>query len=122
MESIRNTKEPGHFCPDLGKDRNVLAPQLAEALNKCGFIERSGQGVNLMIEQAVRHTKPLPDFSRSAAHEVFLSLAGTVQNPAFLRFMDKLGEDHISPLHATPRASDACIRPSPYLRSFRCVA
>lgn len=68
----------------------------AEALNRCGFIERSGQGVNLMIEQAVRQTKPLPDFSRSAAHEVFLTLAGTVQNPAFLRYIERLGEDALS--------------------------
>jgi predicted HTH transcriptional regulator len=67
-----------------------------EALNRCGFIERSGQGVNLMIEQAVRQTKPLPDLSKSAAHEVFLVLAGTVPNPAFLRFIERLGEDALS--------------------------
>ncbi len=64
--------------------------------DRCGFIERSGQGVNLMIERAVRQTKPLPDFSRSAAHEVFLTLSGTVKNPAFLRFIERLGEDALS--------------------------
>jgi len=51
-----------------------------------------------MIEQAVRQTKPLPDFSRSAAHEVFLILSGTIQNPAFLRFIERLGEDALSRL------------------------
>ena len=76
----------------IADQQNPRNRRLAEALNRCGFIERSGQGVNLMIEQAIRQTKPLPDFSRSAAHEVFLTLAGTVQNPVFLRYIECLGE------------------------------
>lgn len=92
---------PGGFPPgvteeNIADQQNPRNRRLAEALNRCGFIERSGQGVNLMIEQAVRQTKPLPDFSRSAAHEVFLILAGTVQNPAFLRYIEQLGEDALS--------------------------
>jgi ATP-dependent DNA helicase RecG len=92
---------PGGFPPgvtqeNIADQQNPRNRRLAEALNRCGFIERSGQGVNLMIEQAVRQTKPLPDFSRSAAHEVFLTLAGTVQNPAFLRFIERLGEDALA--------------------------
>ncbi len=92
---------PGGFPPGITQEniadqQNPRNRRLAEALNRCGFIERSGQGVNLMIEQAVRQTKPLPDFSKSAAHVVFLTLAGTVQNPAFLRFIERLGENAIS--------------------------
>ncbi len=92
---------PGGFPPGITPEnivdqQNPRNRRLAEALNRCGFIERSGQGVNLMIEQAVRQTKPLPDFSRSAAHEVVLTLSGTVQNPAFLRFIERLGEDALS--------------------------
>ena len=92
---------PGGFPPgvtqeNIADQQNPRNRLLAEALNRCGFIERSGQGVNLMIEQAIRQTKPLPDFSRSAAHEVFLTLAGTVQNPAFLRFIEQLGEDALA--------------------------
>jgi len=92
---------PGGFPPgitpeNIADQQNPRNRRLAEALNRCGFIERSGQGVNLMIEQAVRQTKPLPDFSRSASHEVFLTLAGTVQNPAFLRFLERIGEDSLS--------------------------
>jgi ATP-dependent DNA helicase RecG len=92
---------PGGFPPGITREniadqQNPRNRRLAEALNRCGFIERSGQGVNLMIEQAVRQTKPLPDFSKSAVHEVFLTLAGTVQNPAFLRFIERLGEDALS--------------------------
>ena len=92
---------PGGFPPGITPE-NIADQQhprnrrLAEVLNWCGFIERSGQGVNLMIENAVRQTKPLPDFSKSAGHEVSLVLAGTVQNPSFLRYIQRLGEDALS--------------------------
>jgi ATP-dependent DNA helicase RecG len=88
---------PGGFPPGITAS-NVLDQQnprnrrLAEALAKCGLIERSGQGVNLMFESAVRQGKPLPDFSGSSAHEVRLVLEGTVRSPAFVRFMERLGE------------------------------
>ena len=81
---------------NIADQQNPRNRRLAEALNKCGLIERSGQGVNLMIEQAVRQTKPLPDFSASLGHEVSLILNGVVQNPAFLRYIDRLGEDALS--------------------------
>lgn len=92
---------PGGFPPGITQEniadqQNPRNRRLAEALKRCGFIERSGQGVNLMIERAVRQTKPLPNFSRSASHEVFLILAGTIQNPAFLRFIERLGEDALT--------------------------
>lgn len=69
--------------------------RLAEVLGKCGLIERSGQGLNLMVESAVRQSKPLPDFAGSSAHEVRLRLAGTVQDPAFIRFLERLGEERL---------------------------
>lgn len=90
---------PGITLENIADQQNPRNRRLAEALNRCGFIERSGQGVNLMIERAVRQTKPLPDFSRTAAHEVFLTLVGTVQNPAFLRYIERLGEDALSRFH-----------------------
>ncbi|MCU0749361.1 MAG: putative DNA binding domain-containing protein [Akkermansiaceae bacterium] len=87
---------PGITLENIADQQNPRNRRLAEALSRCGFIERSGQGVNLMIERAIRQTKPLPDFSRSATHEVFLALAGAIQNPAFLRFIERLGEDALS--------------------------
>lgn len=87
---------PGITLENIADQQNPRNRRLAEALNRCGFIERSGQGVNLMIERAIRQTKPLPDFSASSGHEVRLTLAGTVQNPAFIRFLEKLGEDQLS--------------------------
>lgn len=75
--------------------QNPRNRRLAEALGKCGLIERAGQGLDLMVESAVRQSKPLPDFAGSSAHEVRLTLAGTVQDPAFIRFLERIGEERL---------------------------
>ena len=92
---------PGGFPPGITLE-NVLDQQnprnrrLAEAFARCGLIERSGQGVNVMFERAVRQSKPLPDFVGTAPHEVRLALRGDVTNPAFLRFLEGVGEETLS--------------------------
>jgi ATP-dependent DNA helicase RecG len=91
---------PGGFPLGITPD-NILDQQnprnrrLAEALARCGLIERAGQGLNLMVESAIRQSKPLPDFSGSSAHEVRLTLEGTVQDPAFLRYLERVGEQRL---------------------------
>jgi len=89
---------PGGFPAGVTPE-NVLDQQnprnrrLAEALGRCGLIERAGQGVNLMIERSVSQSKPLPNFSGTAMHEVRLTLSGEVTSPAFLRFLERVGAD-----------------------------
>jgi ATP-dependent DNA helicase RecG len=89
---------PGGLPPGITPE-NIIDQQyprnrrLAEALGRCGLIERSGQGLNLMMESAVRQGKPLPSFAGTAVHEVRLTLEGGVRNPAFVRFMERLGEE-----------------------------
>lgn len=91
---------PGGFPPGVSPE-NVLDQQyprnrrLAETLARCGLVERSGQGMNIMFEHCVRQAKPLPDFTGSAPHEVRLQLRGTVGNPAFVRFLEKLGSERL---------------------------
>lgn len=91
---------PGAFPLGITPD-NILDQQnprnrrLAEALAKCGLIERAGQGLNLMVENAIRQSKPLPDFTGTSAHEVRLTLAGTVQDPDFIRFLERVGEERL---------------------------
>ena len=86
---------PGITPENIIDEQNPRNRRLAEALGKCGLIERSGQGLNLMVESAVRHSKPLPSFSGTAPHQVRLTLEGGVRNPAFARFMERLGEDKL---------------------------
>ncbi len=75
--------------------QNPRNRRLAEALAKCGLIERSGQGMNLMFESAIRQGKALPSFAGTSAHEVRLTLHGTIASPAFVRFIERLGEEKL---------------------------
>jgi ATP-dependent DNA helicase RecG len=94
------TVSPGGFPPGITPE-NILDQQnprnrrLAEALAKCGLIERSGQGMNLMFESAIRQGKALPDFTGTSDYEVRLTLHGMVTSPEFVRFIERLGEDRI---------------------------
>jgi ATP-dependent DNA helicase RecG len=84
---------PGITPSNILDQQNPRNRRLAEALGKCGLIERSGQGMNLMFERAIRQGKPLPSFAGTSRHEVRLTLEGKVRNPAFVRFMERLGEE-----------------------------
>lgn len=87
---------PSGITPDnIIDQQNPRNRRLAEALARCGLIERSGQGMNLMVETAVRQGKPLPSFAGTAAHEVRLTLEGGIRNPAFVRFMERLGDERL---------------------------
>ena len=92
---------PGGFPTGITPD-NIIDKQfprnrrIAESFLRCGLVERAGQGANLMLVEAVYDSKPLPDYSRSDAHEVFLTLRGEMQDPAFIRFLAKLETDRAS--------------------------
>ena len=86
---------PGVTPANILDQQNPRNRRLAEALAKCGLIERSGQGVNLMFESAVRQGKALPSFAGTSAHEVRLTLHGAVTSPAFVGFIERLGEEKL---------------------------
>lgn len=84
---------PGITSENIIDQQNPRNRRLAEALAKCGLIERSGQGMNLIFESAIRQGKPLPSFAGTSAYEVRLTLEGMVKSTAFVRFMERLGEE-----------------------------
>jgi ATP-dependent DNA helicase RecG len=49
--------------------------------------------MNLIYEELIKHSKPTPDFARSDHYQVGLTLYGTVQDPAFVRFVEKVGKE-----------------------------
>jgi ATP-dependent DNA helicase RecG len=51
--------------------------------------------MNLMFESAIRQGKALPSFAGTSPHEVRLTLHGTVASPAFVRFIERLGEEKL---------------------------
>ncbi len=75
---------------DRQKPRNR---RVAEIFTRCGLVERSGQGMNLIFEESIRQSKPAPDFSRTDQYQVGLSLFGTVEDPEFVRFVEKVGRE-----------------------------
>ena len=88
--------------PDGITPENILELQqprnrrLAEAFAKCGLVERAGQGMNLIFERAIRHSKPLPEFTGTSPREVRLTLHGNLTNPAFVRFLEKVGDERLA--------------------------
>ena len=93
-------ESPGGF-PEGITPENIRERQkprnrrIAEALARCGLVERSGQGMDLMFRQSVRQGKALPDPFRSDAHRVLLRLSGDVGDPRFLRFLEQIGEEKL---------------------------
>ena len=85
---------PNGVTPD-----NILDQQfprnrrLAEALAKCGLIERSGQGMNLMYESAIKQGKALPSLAGTTADLVRLTISGTLNSPEFVRYIEQLGAE-----------------------------
>ena len=94
-------REPGGFPPGVTPE-NMLwrqAPRnrrVAEVFAKCGLVERAGQGANLMFEQCIKESKPLPDFSDSDDYQVSVVLRGEVQDEQFLRFLQKIGQETLA--------------------------
>lgn len=92
---------PGGFPPGIAPE-NILWQQnprnrrIAEVLAKCGLVERAGQGFDLIYRECIRQSKPLPDFSRTDAHSVWLTLHGEIQDPEFLRFLEQIGQERMT--------------------------
>jgi len=91
-------ESPGGFPLGITVE-NILdrqAPRnrrIAETFARCGLVERSGQGMNLMFEESIRHGKLRPDFSGTDAYQVALTLHGQVQHPRFVRFLEEVGRE-----------------------------
>jgi ATP-dependent DNA helicase RecG len=87
---------PGGFPPDITMD-NILDRQsprnrrIADILARCGLVERSGQGMNLMFELSIKQSKALPDFKGTDRMHVRVTLDGLVQDPKLLTMMERIG-------------------------------
>jgi len=87
---------PGGFPPDITL-QNILDRQsprnrrIADILARCGLVERSGQGMNLMFELSVKQAKSLPDFKGTDRMHVRVTLNGLVQDPKLLAMMERIG-------------------------------
>jgi len=91
-------ESPGGFPPGITLE-NILDRQyprnrrIADLFAKCGLVERSGQGMNLIFEEAIRRGKLPPDFTGTDRYQVNLALQGQVQDPAFVLFLEKISRE-----------------------------
>lgn len=89
---------PGGFLPEVTPE-NILFCQsprnrrLAEALTRCGFADRSGQGADRMFAVSLQEGKRPPDFQRSTSSGVVVVLNGVVQDPAFITYLERITKE-----------------------------
>jgi ATP-dependent DNA helicase RecG len=92
---------PGGFPPGIN-EQNILWEQnprnrrIAEVLGKLGLVERAGQGFDLIYRTCIQQSKPLPDFSHTSEHSVWVTLHGQIQDPEFLRFLEEIGRERLA--------------------------
>lgn len=86
---------PGGF-PSGITEENIVYRQhprnrrIAEALQFCGLVERSGQGADRMYRVCIQEGKHRPDYSRSDGSQVCLALDGQIRDPRFVEYLDRL--------------------------------
>jgi len=92
---------PGGFPPGIDEanllwEQNPRNRRIAEVLGRCGLVERAGQGFDLIYRECIRYGKPLPDFSHTSEHSVWVTLHGEIRDPEFLRFLEEIGQERIA--------------------------
>jgi len=93
-------ESPGGFPTGITPD-NILDRQsprnrrIAEILALCGFVERAGQGMNLIYELSIKEAKPLPDFRGTDDNFVSITLSGLVLDKKMLLLINKIGNERL---------------------------
>lgn len=72
--------------------------QLADILKRCGYVERTGRGIDRIFARTVAAGRPLPDYSQSTPEEVVLLLRITEVDENFIRTVNALTDKRQSPL------------------------
>ena len=67
--------------------------RICETFQRCGLVERSGQGMNRIFETCIRHGKPAPDFAHTDQYQVSVALDGTVEDTRFVSMLSKIANE-----------------------------
>jgi ATP-dependent DNA helicase RecG len=93
-------ESPGGFPWGITVD-NILDKQsprndlIVKIFQLSGLVERSGQGMNLIYEMAIKEAKPLPDFTGSDAYFVRLTLNGKVIDRRMLALIKGIDDEQL---------------------------
>lgn len=72
--------------------------QLADVLKRCGYVERTGRGIDRIFARTVSSGRPLPDYSQSTAEEVVLFFRKAEVDESFVRNIDLITNERGSRL------------------------
>ena len=92
---------PGGF-PAGVTEKNILWKQhprnrrISESFAKCGLVERAGQGMNTIFEECIKESKPRPTFWGTDDYQVCLTLSGLIEDPNFIKFLEKIGSENLA--------------------------
>jgi ATP-dependent DNA helicase RecG len=92
-------ESPGGLLPQVTVETLLdrQAPRnrrLAEVFQRCGMVERSGQGMNVIYEDAITSAKQLPT-ADAAPYQFTLTLHGVIQDLAFLSYLERVGQEKV---------------------------
>ena len=63
---------------------------IAEAFERTKLVEKSGQGIDVIFEAAIRQGKGTPDFKGTDTHTVRINIPAKVKDAEFVRFLEKI--------------------------------
>jgi ATP-dependent DNA helicase RecG len=87
---------PGGFPKDITPENILKAPPhwrnrlIAEAFERTKLVEKSGQGIDVIFEAAIRQGKGLPDFQGTDAHTVRINIPAKVKDSEFVKFLERV--------------------------------
>jgi len=70
--------------------------RICEAFQRCGLVERSGQGMDRIFEECIRHGQPLPEFTGTDDYQVVMTLRGSVEDPRIINFLERVGQERLA--------------------------
>ena len=94
-------ESPGGFPVGVTLE-NILDRQtprnrrIAEIFARCGLVERSGQGMNLIYELSIKEAKSLPDFTGTDMDFVRITLNGLVIDRRMLSLIGEIGSERLA--------------------------
>ncbi len=91
-------QSPGGLLPGITPE-NIIDKKdwrnrrLADALEKVGLIERSGQGIDYIFAQCIKDGKGMPNLSKSDSSSVVIEIPAQIQDKSFILFLSKTLND-----------------------------
>lgn len=92
-------QNPGQLPTDTNLDKLIQTPskprnkKLAEVFQKLKLIEKSGFGIDLIVQKTISEGKGSPEYTNFDNHYIFLKLNANLQDEAFVRYLYKIAKE-----------------------------